>query len=366
VTLEESAGLHARASAFISAFEAGRQMPEPFDALAVDLARYQARRVSGYARLCAARHVDPAAMRAAADAPAVPTDAFKHAEVFAFEPALAAATFRTSGTTVGARGTHRMRHVGTYDHAALAFGRAMLAAGLRPPVPVLVVGPSPCEAPDSSLTHMNAVFALSWHGEVRDEDRFFVREGSLDAEGLRARVASLEPATPAVVLATSFALVHLLDAIGTETLPLPRDSRVMQTGGFKGKSREVDANELRREVARVFDVHERSVIGEYGMTELSSQFWEGTVADPHARSGVYVEPPWARVVAVDPESLRPVANGEVGIARIEDLANVDSAFAVLTQDCVRRVPGGFELLGRAAGAPPRGCSISLDEMLGGT
>jgi len=101
------------------------------------------------------------------------------------------------------------------------------------------------------------------------------------------------------------------------------------------------------------------------MTELSSQFWEATAVDPGAAAGVYVEPPWARVVPVDPETLRPVREGDVGIARIEDLANVDSVFAVLAQDRVRRVTGGFELLGRAPGAAPRGCSISIDEMLGG-
>jgi hypothetical protein len=78
---------------------------------------------------------------------------------------------------------------------------------------------------------------------------------------------------------------------------------------------------------------------------------------------VYAEPPWARVVPVDPETLAPVPDGAVGIARIEDLANVDSAFAVLTQDRVRRSRDRFELLGRASGAPPRGCSIALDEML---
>jgi len=71
------------------------------------------------------------------------------------------------------------------------------------------------------------------------------------------------------------------------------------------------------------------------------------------------------VVPVHPETLAPVADGGVGLARIEDLANVDSAFAVLTQDRVRRVGGGFELLGRTPGAPPRGCSIALDEMLSG-
>jgi hypothetical protein len=138
----------------------------------------------------------------------------------------------------------------------------------------------------------------------------------------------------------------------------------MQTGGFKGRSREVDASTLRRDLARLFGVSERAIASEYGMTELSSQFYEQTAVDDAARVGVYAEPPWARVVPVDPETLAPVRDGEIGIARIEDLMNVDSAFAVLAADRVRRVEGGFELLGRAPGAPPRGCSIAVDEILG--
>ena len=119
---------------------------------------------------------------------------------------------------------------------------------------------------------------------------------------------------------------------------------------------------FRRDVARAFCVDERAIVGEYGMTELSSQFWEMTWRD--GARDVWVEPPWARVVPVDPETLAPVADGEIGIARIEDLANVDSAVAIVTADHVRRVPGGFELLGRRAGATPRGCSIATEEMLG--
>ena len=299
-----------------------------------------------------------------ADAPAVPTDAFRVASVFAFEPDAATATFRTSGTTIGARGTHRMRDVGTYDAAALAFGRAMLAPGMTLPVAVIVVGPSDTEATDSSLAHMDALFARAW-GPGGAAATYFVRGGDLDADSLRGRVAELPPTTPTIVLATSFALVHLLDALGQQRLPLPPGSRVMLTGGYKGKSREIEAGALRRAVSDALGVDPRHVIGEYGMTELSSQFWEATIARSDAPQGVYVEPPWARVVAVDPETLAPVGGGQIGIARIEDLANVDSAFALLTQDRVRRVQGGFELLGRAAGAPPRGCSIALDEMLGG-
>jgi hypothetical protein len=362
----ESDALHSRARAMIHAFEVGRPMPEPFDALALDLARFQHAHVPGYARLCAARGVDLRRAERAVQAPAVPADAFKLARVFAFDEADASVTFRTSGTTLGARGAHSMRDTRSYDAAALAFGRAMLAADLPPGAPVLVIGPSSREAPDSSLAHMCALFARDLGGaSSADAESAFVRDGAIDVPGLRARIAALGAGPPALVLATSFALVHLLDAVGAESgaLALPAGSRVMLTGGFKGRSREVSSDDLRRDVARSFGLAPRFVVGEYGMTELSSQFWEATIVDPAARHGVYVEPPWARVVPVDPVSLEPVVDGGVGIARIEDLANVDSAFAVQTHDRVRRVNGGFELLGRAAGAPPRGCSIALDEML---
>jgi hypothetical protein len=358
----ESEALHVRARAMVHAFELGHALPEPFDALATDLSRFQARTIAGYARLCAARGADPARFVDAADAPAVPTDAFKLARVFAFDEAHASVTFRTSGTTLGARGSHAMRDPSTYDAASLAFGRAMLARGLASP-PVLVIGPSAAETTDSSLAHMCSLFARALGPAESIERTYFVRQGALDVDGLRRRIVALSSSTPALVLATSFALVHLLDALRDACLPLPPGSRVMQTGGFKGKSREVSPDELRLDVARLFAVPERAVVGEYGMTELTSQFWEATAVDPVARPGVYVEPPWARVVPVDPVSLDPVAPGTIGIARIEDLANVDSAFAIVAQDRVRRVAGGFELLGRAAGAPARGCSIALDEML---
>ncbi len=360
--LAASAALHARARAMIAAFERGAPMPEAFDALAADLARFQAAHVAGYGRLCAARGVDPRAIARAAEAPAVPTDAFKLARVFAFDEGDAAVTFRTSGTTIGARGAHPMRDTATYDAAALAFGRAMLAPDLAAAAAVLVVGPSPAEAPDSSLAHMCDRFARRL-GTPASAGVHFVAGGLLRVDALREAVRALPSTLPAIVLGTSFGLVHLLDALDGDVLALPPRSRAMLTGGFKGRSREVAPDELRRAVARALAVPEGAVIGEYGMTELSSQFWERTIARPGARPGVYAEPPWARVVPVDGETLAPVADGEVGVARIEDLANVDSAWAVLAQDRVRRVAGGFELLGRAPGAPPRGCSIAVDEML---
>ncbi len=370
--------LHRRARAFVQAFEAGEPDPEPFDSLAVDLARFQAEHVPGFARLLGARGIDPAELRLAGEVPAVPTDAFKLTRVATFPAEEETQTFRTSGTTQGqeARGVHSFRDVGTYDRGAVAFGRASLVADLlrlraTMRVPILVLGPSPEELPDSSLTHMNALFVGAFGEPVPTDATYFIKDEVLDVVGLDERVARLlvGGTEGALVLATSFALVHFLEAVGDAPFRLPAGSRVMQTGGFKGKAREVDAATLRRDVARAFCLDERSVVSEYGMTELSSQFYERTAVDADARLGVYCEPPWARVVAVHPETLEPVPHGEVGIARIEDLLNVDSAFAVLTADRVRRVDDGteanrgFELLGRAPGAPPRGCSLAIDEML---
>ncbi len=324
-------------------------MPEPFDALACDLARFQAQHIDGYARLCQRRHVVLAALCRAGDAPAVPTDAFKVARVAAFPRSLTQATFLTSGTTVGTRGTHELRDLGTYDAGAVAFGHACLLPGSLSRVPILILGPSEEEAPESSLTHMLALFAREFGDSTGSP--FFVREALFDLQALRQRIQSLGPTEPALLLGTSLAFADVLDAMGGERWGLPRFSRAMQTGGFKGRSREVAPEVLRAQIAEGFVLEVEHVVCEYGMTELSSQFYEGT-------RGVYVEPPWARVIPVDPETLLPVADGTVGLARIEDLLNVDSAFAVLTSDRVRRVPGGFELLGRLEGAPARGCSLA--------
>jgi len=362
---ERSEALHERSRAMVSAFERAAPMPESFDSLAADIVRFQADSIPGYARLCAARDTDARAIVRAAQAPAVPTEAFKLGRVFAFEETEAAVTFRTSGTTAAARGAHSIRDLRTYDAAALAFGRVMLGCTGGRTSTVLVLGPPSADAPDSSLAHMGSLFVRAL-GSGDAQGSHFVRGDALDLDALRSRVSILPAEIPAIVLGASFAFVRMLDMLRGEALPLPAGSRVMQTGGFKGRSREVSAVQLRRAIACAFAVSERAVVSEYGMTELSSQFWEATFVDPSSPEGVYAEPPWARVIPVDPETLAPTKEGTIGIARIEDLANIDSAFAILTQDSVRRAGGGFELLGRAPGAPARGCSIALDEMLSAT
>jgi hypothetical protein len=353
-----SEALHQAVQAFLVDPTAGPS----FDELAVALARHQAASCAPIARLHRARGLDPASLARASEIPAVPTDAFKMTRIAAHRPEQDTVLFRTSGTTVGARGSHGLRDVSTYLAGALRHGEAMLVPDHPADLTILALMPAPGPAPESSLGFMCEAFG----GQLGRMGGWFVREGAIDVAGLdRARAAA---GGPVLLLATSFALVFLLDELAGRRLPLPAGSRVMQTGGYKGKSREVPANELRQRVSEALDVDERRIVNEYGMTELSSQAYEGSLRASlgfeGVEPGVLVEPPWMRVTPVDPVSLAPVAEGDVGIARIIDLANVDSAVAIQTQDLVRRRPGGFELLGRAPGATPRGCSLAIEELLG--
>jgi hypothetical protein len=221
---------------------------------------------------------------------------------------------------------------------------------------------------------MMAMFMVDFEqGAPRAPDareRWLIDERGVNVLELEhAGARALDAGEDLIVLATSFALVGLLDALEGRALRVPERTVVMQTGGFKGKSREIAPSELRRSIAYTFGISEARVISEYGMTELTSQLYEATLpgaalqAEHHGHAGIYFEPAWLRVVPVDPVSLRPVAEGEVGIARIVDLGNIDSAIAIQTQDRVRRVSRGIELLGRAPGAPPRGCSLAVEEFL---
>jgi hypothetical protein len=312
--------------------------------------------------------------------PAVPADVFRLARVAVHPPELDAVRFTTSGTTGGERGTHAMRITDTYRELSLRFGRQALASAWDGPAVVVALAPPPGSAPESSLGFMMRAFmqeldgrslSVDPSGALFDADspaRWLANPSGVDVAGLRrAALVASERKEPLLVLATSFALVLLLDALAGKPIPAPKQTVVMQTGGFKGKTREIAPEQLRARVARAFKIPSARVIGEYGMTELTSQLYEGTLPGGalSGEPGIYLEPPWLRVTAVDPISLRPVPEGEVGLARFVDLGNVDSAVAIVTQDLVRRRAGGIELVGRRRGAPLRGCSLATEALVAG-
>ena len=354
--------LIAEVLALIDRLAHGERDDEARDALLERLAAAQAQACEPFARLCARRG---ARFDAGPDAwPAVPTDVFRYARVASFERALDVRTFLTSGTTSGARGAHSFRDLSVYDHAArTAASHALLAA---PPPRAVVLAPHAREAEASSLSYMLSRFE-AWYAATRFEWAW--RDGSLDASLADRALASAVDAGEAIaVLGTSFALVHLLDTWPERRWALPAGSLVMQTGGFKGRSRELDAIELRALLAARLGVPENRVVSEYGMTELSSQMYGVGLIDPrHAatsegRERLWV-PGWVRATPVDPETLVPVPRGEIGILRIDDCANVGSVCSIQTADLAYADGDALVLLGRRPGATPRGCSLAIEETL---
>jgi acyl-CoA synthetase (AMP-forming)/AMP-acid ligase II len=334
------------------------------DALLLDLARWQARAVEPYRRLLAARGVSAERASSPGEVPALPTDVFRHVRVASHTPANDQRVFRTSGTLSGARGVHHLRTLALYDRAARSAAQAAFFPDHKQLRLVSLV-PTEREAPDSSLAYMIARF-FEWFGAA--DSCTVWRSGRLDVDALAAALdrAAAERA-PVALLGTAFAFVHAEDALGERRWRLAPGSRLLYTGGVKGRSREVEPTRLRKLLAARYDMPESSMIAEYGMTELSSQIYETPLAETRVgrrQPRRLVPPGWMRVVIVDPETLMEKAAG-VGLVRIEDAANLDTAWAIQTSDLGQAVaPDGFELLGRAPGATLRGCSLAVEEALG--
>jgi hypothetical protein len=136
----------------------------------------------------------------------------------------------------------------------------------------------------------------------------------------------------------------------------------METGGFKGRSREVPRDELHGAIASALGVPRTRIVNQYGMTELGSQFHDSVLRFPD-RPRRKLAPPWTRVRLLDPETGEECAPGAAGRIAILDLVNTGSVLAVQTADLGRSVADGFEVLGREAGAEARGCSLAADAML---
>ncbi len=352
--LRESEALHEEVRAFIT--RAGtRAEAEP---LALRIASYQARHVEPVARLGRAR-LGGRAPCAVSEIPALPTDVFRLRRVAAHPSERDVCEFLTSGTSQGraSRGAHAFRTLATYELAALTWAKLSL---LRDPVPrrALLLLPSAQRLPESSLSFMADLFVAA-HG-LRARHVVDLERG-VDVDAAAQELTSLSE--PILIFGTAFAYVHLCDALAERRLPVPAGSRLMLTGGFKGRSREVPELELRAGLGRVFGLPAEDVIGEYGMTELSSQLYEPRDVGRTLEPSVYRAPPWMFVDAVDPDTLQPLPPGKEGIARLVDLANVDSSIAIQTQDRVVVLPNGdVKLFGRLPGAEARGCSLTIEEL----
>lgn len=326
---------------------------DAFNRHALNVFAHQFTHNQPYRKFCERRGRTPDTVTQWPEIPAVPTAAFKEVALVAGEPADARAVFRTSGTTRGTerRGTHYILDPDLYEAALLPAFQRFVLNGETSALLLSLVPPRE-QQPDSSLSYMISTVVREFGA---DGSGFFASvRGGIDVQTLRARIAAEN--RPVVLLATSLAMLHLLDGLAGETLPLPAGSRIMDTGGFKGASRSITPNDLRAQYQTFMNVAPDHCINEYGMTELCSQYY-GIAGGPKAG------PPWLRARVVDPENLAPLPAGQAGIIQHFDLANLDSVAAVQTEDLGVQTGNGFVLLGRAPGATPRGCSIAMDILL---
>jgi hypothetical protein len=330
-----------------------------FEDLALAAFAWQFERIEPYRRLCERRGATPETVDDWRRVPPVPAAAFK-TMTLAAEPAVE--IFRSSGTTGERQSVHHQPFPELYrrviDASFPRFCLPFTGSGERRPILSLI--PSREQLPDSSLSFM-ADHILTRYGGPESTTAFGLR----GVEAVKARSwagARQREGRPVLILSTAFALVQWLDALERVDLKfrLPAGSTIFETGGFKGKTTELTREDLLARIRRWLGVPSEFVVREYGMTELTSQCYTRALlgGDPE----VFVAPHWVRVRLLDPETLEEAPAGTPGLICVLDLANLGSAVHLLTEDLGVAEGEGFRLLGRAAGAELRGCSLVVEEL----
>lgn len=326
---------------------------EEFNRLALELFAFQRENVPIYRALCERRKVG--AVKDWREIPAVPTGAFKEFEVSSIPTGDRTRIFHSSGTTgqIPSRHFHNIQSLSIYEASLSPWFQLHFFASQPPPMKLLFLTPE--MAPHSSLVHM---FATVRRHFGTPDSQFTGRIESDGAWGLDIEQTlsvvreAVGENTPIGVLGTAFSFVFLLDHLHSagKRFTLPKGSQVMETGGYKGRTRVVPRAQLRQMLYKLLGVSPTQVLTEYGMSELSSQAYASA-------AGVLRFPPWARACVISPETGAETAEAETGLLRVFDLANIGSVMAVQTEDLAVRRGDGFELLGRATSAEPRGCSL---------
>lgn len=332
-----------------------------FDSLALAVFKHQLERNESYRRFCTGRLLgDRPLPNDWHDIPAVPIEAFKIAELCCGPPAR---VFLSTGTTAGPdrRSRHLLPDLRLYQASAVAGLRRFLFPDVSR-MQLISLVPASAMHPESSLAQMVdwAVdeFGSETSGYVVD-DRGLLADRCVEL--LRVAETSGEPAC---LLTTTGALIRFLDYARAHglTFRLPHGSRLMDTGGGKGAPRPMSRNGLLQACWTTFAIPGYFCVNEYGMAELSSQFYDNVIENRIAgrhQSRFKVGPHWVRTLVLDAASLEPVSPGTPGLLCHFDLANAGSAMAVLSEDLGKQVDGGFELIGRVKGAEVRGCSLSV-------
>jgi hypothetical protein len=217
--------------------------------------------------------------------------------------------------------------------------------------------------PESSLAQM-----ISWACEdfATESICAATREG-LDTALAVEFLSGRSDGEPVAILSTTAACARLFGTLETagRRLRLPPGSRLMDTGGAKGQAAPLSASAVVELAEARLGLAPEMVINEYGMTEMCSQLYDATrfnsTRRESARERRKLAPPWMRPFALDPATLRPVADGQPGVLTFFDLANVGSVSMLMTEDLGVIEDGTVRIFGRAAGSDARGCALAITE-----
>lgn len=312
-----------------------------FHKTAMKIFRYQFEHNEVYQKYCLLLQKDPSNVRHLTEIPFLPIEFFKSKEILSsIEPIQE--TFTSSGTTGSATSKHHVTDLSFYEYS-FRNGFSKFYGNIED-YAVLALLPSYLERDGSSLIYMvNDLIEGSNH----PDSGFYLN----DYEALAKKLIELDSDGQNVLLiGVTYALLDLIELQKFEL----KNTIVMETGGMKGKRKEMIREELHQILSKDFGVPK--IHSEYGMTELLSQAY--SLGD-----GIFECPPWMDILIRDTEDPLTILEDEkTGGINVIDLANFNSCSFIATQDLGKKYPDySFEVLGRFDNSDIRGCNLMVLE-----
>ena len=312
---------------------------QQFAATALQAFRFQAENCTVYREFITNLKVDVDSVNSIEKIPFLPISFFKSHEVVSSRDKVQV-TFTSSGTTGMINSRHLVTDVSWYEES---FRRAFdLFYGNIRDYCVLALLPSYLEREGSSLIYMAE--DLVKRSENPDSGFYLYNHDDLFAQLKNQQ----QTQKPTLLIGVTFAL---LDFVERYPIDFP-ELIVMETGGMKGRRKEMIREELHQTLCQGFGV---SVIhSEYGMTELLSQAYSNG-------NGIFNCPPWMKIITRDTnDPMTLLDNDKTGGINVIDLANINSCSFIATQDLGRIYNNGsFEVLGRFDNSDIRGCNLLI-------
>ena len=310
-----------------------------FDKMALKVFRFQYENNLVYREFCDFLKTDVQKVKTIQQIPFLPIQFFKSHEVVSNSNPIQT-TFTSSGTTGMVTSKHLVTDVSIYEESYRK-GFSQFYGNIEDYV-VLALLPSYLEREGSSLIHMvDDLIQLSNHPEsgfyLHNYDELIEKIIQLDQSGQNV-----------ILIGVTYALLDLIEKHSFQL----ENTIIMETGGMKGKRKEMIREELHQQLCNGFGV--KSIHSEYGMTELLSQAY--SLGD-----GIFECPSWMQISIRDTEdALSYVREGKTGGINIIDLANINSCSFIATQDLGKIYSNGsFEVLGRFDHSDIRGCNLMV-------